>query len=183
MFIRTQNLFLRPAFAEDWPALFAGIAQEKVVRMLARAPWPYHAQHARAFIAQPAEPLYPSLLVTLPAVDGAPIIGGAGISNETDGANLGYWIDPNWWGRGYASEAGAAMLEIAASLGHRRVVARHYPDNPASGRVLEKIGFHATGRSGRAFCKARQEILPTKNYFIDLHAPHPEAGDGARYAA
>lgn len=49
MFHRTQRLFLRPVFPEDWEAIFVGIADEGVVRNLARAPWPYRADDARHF--------------------------------------------------------------------------------------------------------------------------------------
>ena len=54
---------------------------------------------------------------------------------------MGYWIARDHWGRGYASEAGRAALEVVRALGHRRVQAGHYVDNPASGRVLRKLGF------------------------------------------
>ena len=41
MFFRSERLFLRPVWPEDWQAILNGIADEAVVRNLARAPWPY----------------------------------------------------------------------------------------------------------------------------------------------
>jgi RimJ/RimL family protein N-acetyltransferase len=52
MFIRSERLFLRPGWPEDWAELFDLIDDEAVVRHLARAPWPYRAEDARAFAAR-----------------------------------------------------------------------------------------------------------------------------------
>ena len=64
MFHRTARLFLRPAWPEDWEAVLGGIADEGVVRNLARAPWPYGPEEARAFAALPQNPCRPHFLVT-----------------------------------------------------------------------------------------------------------------------
>ena len=120
MFIRTERLFLRPAWAEDAPELTRAIGQEPVVRMLARVPWPYAEEHARQWIEAPRPTSHPDLLVTLPEAGGR-IIGACGL-HEADGCTqVGYWIEPEHWNRGYATEAlGAcsrwpARLAIAAS--------------------------------------------------------------------
>lgn len=150
VFHRSQRLLLRPIWPEDWQALLAGIADEGVVRNLARAPWPYREQDAREFAASVPDPLHPRFLITLAA--DAQVVGCIGFGPMGDAANdrgapeLGYWIGRKHWGQGYATEAGAAVLEIAATLGHRELVASHFLDNPASGRVLKKLGFEPTGR-------------------------------------
>ena len=150
MFHRSERLLLRPVWPEDWQALLAGIADEAVVRNLARAPWPYREQDARDFAALPVEPFHPRFLITRAA--DAEAVGCIGLGPVSDAANdgaaleLGYWIARAHWGQGYATEAGAAVLEIAATLGHRELVASHFLDNPASGRVLRKLGFEPTGR-------------------------------------
>ncbi len=61
-------------------------------------------------------------------------------------AELGYWIGVAFWNRGYATEAGRAVLSHAfGPLGLRRVHAYHFVRNPASGRVLEKLGMTREG--------------------------------------
>ena len=56
--------------------------------------------------------------------------------------NLGYWLAPEFWGQGLMSEAVAALLDFAFDeLGVDLVVAEHTPQNPASGRVMEKNGL------------------------------------------
>ncbi len=144
MFHRSERLLLRPPWPEDWSRVLGGIADEGVVRNLASAPWPYSAEDARSFIALPSDPKYPRFLVT--RARDARLVGCVGLDPSGEAAELGYWIAREHWGQGYATEAGRAVIAIAAVLGHRRIVASHFLDNPASGRVLEKLGFQSTGR-------------------------------------
>ena len=59
---------------------------------------------------------------------------------------LGYAFGRPWWGRGYATEVGRAMLgEAFGALGLRRVVAVAKRENTASRHVLEKLGFQQRG--------------------------------------
>lgn len=155
MFHRSHRLLLRPIWPEDWQALLAGIADEGVVRNLARAPWPYRESDARAFVALPAGRLHPRFLIT--RARDAQVVGCIGIEPVADAeaVELGYWIARSFWGQGLATEAGAAVLSIAATLGHREVVASHFLDNPASGRVLRKLGFEPTGRVEQRFSCGR----------------------------
>lgn len=146
MFLRTQRLFLRPAWPEDAAELTRAIGQEQVVRMLARAPWPYHEDDARKWIAAPRDPYLPNLLITLPE-DGGRIIGCIGLDEEAERIEVGYWIAPAHWGHGYATEALTGLLALARLAGHQRIFSRHASDNPASGRVLRKAGFRPTGRA------------------------------------
>jgi ribosomal-protein-alanine N-acetyltransferase len=61
-------------------------------------------------------------------------------------AELGYWIGVESWNRGYATEAARATLTFAfESLGLHRIEARHFMRNPASGRVMQKIGMRLEG--------------------------------------
>ena len=94
MFLRTERLFLRPAWLEDAPELTRAIGQEPVVRMLATAPWPYREEHARAWIATPKDPRLPSLLVTLPDEGGrivleTDMLAHAGIEDKVRFVGLG----------------------------------------------------------------------------------------------
>ena len=167
MFHRSERLLLRPPWSEDWENVFGAIADEGVVRNLARAPWPYSAQDARAFVQLPVEPRYPRFLITR-ARDAA-LVGCIGIGRDDDGAvELGYWIARPFWGQGFASEAGRAVVGIARMLGHRSLRAGHFLDNPASGRVLAKIGFEPTGRIVKRHSCARKEEVAMAEYAIAL---------------
>ena len=146
MFMRTERLFLRPVFQEDWRGVYRGIADERIVRNLARAPWPYTEDDARQFCANANADTRKRFVVTLPDEDGAPVIGMIGFEQLDSGnEELGYWIGRDWQGRGYATEAVHGVIEIAGALGAETVEAGHFLDNPASGRVLRKAGFTDTG--------------------------------------
>lgn len=160
MFIRSERLFLRPGWPEEWEDLLTLIDDEEVVRNLARAPWPYTAEDARAFAQFQAngreqDRLLPNFFVTLPSAEGARLIGSVGLTMVEGEVNLGYWIGRPFWGQGFATEAARAVLSLARTLGHRRVVASHFADNPASGRVLRKLGFCPTGETRNRFSLGR----------------------------
>jgi len=168
VFHRSHRLLLRPIWPEDAQALFSGIADEGVVRNLARAPWPYEEHHAREFTALPIAPFHPRFLITR-ARDAA-AVGCIGIdAASTPGAvEMGYWIARPHWGQGYATEAGEAVLAIARTIGHREVRAGHFLDNPASGRVLRKLGFEPTGRVEERYSCGRGESAQTLEYALTL---------------
>ena len=173
MFIRSERLFLRPGWPEDWAELYERIADEGIVRNLAKAPWPYEPGHAREFAARPQEPRTPHFLVTLPGAHGAELVGCVGLApDETGATELGYWIARGHWGRGYATEAVRGVLGLASALGHRRIVAGHFVDNPASGRVLVKTGFRPAGSVRQRFSVARGGAVPTLTYAIELTGPN-----------
>jgi RimJ/RimL family protein N-acetyltransferase len=146
MFARTRRLLLRPGFPEDAPAIAQAIADEAIVRNLATAPWPYALRDAEAFLAAPRDPALPSLLI-FERTDGAPrLVGGCGLNRRPSGAiELGYWIARPHWGRGIATEACTALIDMACALGLKQLEGSHFLDNPASGRVLEKLGFVPLG--------------------------------------
>ncbi|HKT85138.1 MAG TPA: GNAT family N-acetyltransferase [Novosphingobium sp.] len=171
MFIRSERLFLRPGWPEDWQELTPLIADEKVVRNLAGVPWPYTGEDARRFLSLPQEHRLPRFLVTLPDAAGARIIGGIGLDRRGQEIQLGCWIARDHRGRGYAGEAARAVIEVARTLGHGRIVASHFLDNPASGRVLERVGFRRTGRIVERPSTRRGTVFPAREYVLDLGAP------------
>jgi RimJ/RimL family protein N-acetyltransferase len=72
---------------------------------------------------------------------------------------MGYWIARSFWGRGYATEACAALIDIAKTIGLTSLEGSHFLDNPASARVLEKLGFEALGIvAPRMSCARGEEV-------------------------
>ena len=146
MFARTPRLLLRPGFPEDAPALATAIADEAIVRNLATVPWPYRMRDAEAFLASPRDPVLPSLLVFERGAGAPQLIGSCGLGRRPSGAvEMGYWIARPFWGRGFATEACTALVEIAQALALASNEGSHFIDNPASGRVLEKLSFEPLG--------------------------------------
>lgn len=63
---------------------------------------------------------------------------------------VGYWVGKPYWNRGICTEALRLMLDYCINTMHfRQIWADHFTGNPASGRVMEKCGFHDTGLLNR----------------------------------
>jgi RimJ/RimL family protein N-acetyltransferase len=175
MFARTERLLLRPGWREDAPALFKAIADERIIRNLATAPWPYRLEHAEAYLTRERAPHDASLLI-FRRTDGAPeLIGTIGLARHPNEVELGYWIARRHWNRGYATEAGKAVVAAARDgLRLRRLAAGHFLDNPASGRVLEKLGFRPIGVTAPRLSVGRGREAPCRLFELEL-APEGES--------
>jgi RimJ/RimL family protein N-acetyltransferase len=69
-------------------------------------------------------------------------------------ADVGYYVLPEYWGNGYASEATRLLVTFAfEELNARRIEASVQADNPGSRRVLEKLGFQQEGTKREAYYK------------------------------
>lgn len=155
MFARTERLLLRPSWPEDAQELHQAIADEAIVRNLARAPWPHSIDDAVRFATMSRDERYPAFLLML-RTNGAPkLIGACGLGEHDGEAELGYWIARPYWGLGFATEAGQAVIDIAKAIGHKALVASHFTDNPASARVLRKLGFRDTGKTAQRHSRGR----------------------------
>jgi RimJ/RimL family protein N-acetyltransferase len=171
MFARTPRLLLRPGFPEDAPALASAIADEAIVRNLTGPPWPFRMRDAEAYLARAQDPVLPCLLI-VERTEGSPqLIGECGLARRPSGAvELGYWITRARWGRGYATEACTALVDIARTLGLPSLEGSHFIDNPASARVLEKLGFEPLGIVAPRMSCARGEEVPARLMRLELRA-------------
>lgn len=95
------------------------------------------------------------------------LIGDAGLEVTSDGVELGYTLARPWWGRGLATEAAELCLAAAfGPLGLTRLVALADAENPASSRVLTRLGFSgagtvsAYGRPHHRFTREREVTPP-----------------------
>ena len=142
--VETPRLVLAAPTAADAGAVFARYASDPdVTRYLA---WSTHRTLAdtEAFVAFSAvqwerERAGPYLIRL--RSDGQ-LIGGTGLGLVPgDQAITGYVLAKDAWGRGYAAEALAAMVDVATDIGLKRLYAMCHPAHRASWRVLEKGGF------------------------------------------
>ena len=154
MFARTERLLLRPGWSEDAPALFRAIADEAIVRNLATAPWPYGLATPRPSSTRERRPPEPSLL-DLPArrrrarADRRRRLRAARRDGEP--IEFGYWIARPYWGRGYATEAGA---RVDRQRPRRRCGCRGW--SPAiSSTIRPRAGCCASSASGRPATPSR----------------------------
>jgi len=169
MFARTPRLTLRPGWPEDAAAVTQAVSHESVAMNLSRLPWPYADVDAAEWLAMPRGSTDVTLVILVHGPPTPRLIGAISLDRESgDVPELGYWLTPDAWGRGYATEAGHAVLHMARhALGLKRVRSRHFVDNPASGRVLGKLGFRETGR-GATFSRARGREVASVMLACDL---------------
>ncbi|MFC8717573.1 GNAT family N-acetyltransferase [Kitasatospora sp. NPDC057198] len=123
-----------------------GIYTAEAVRYLGRPPMEHTEAvfRVRQALAPPAG--LPRDHVLGITADGE-LVGTATLHQRSaDTAAVSYLLRSDAWGRGYATHAVRHLLDLARRLGVSRVHARHHPDNPASGRVLTKVGFVPTGQ-------------------------------------
>ncbi|MEG3178091.1 GNAT family N-acetyltransferase [Sphingomonas sp. RB3P16] len=172
MFARTPRLTLRPGWPEDAPALTRAIAHESVAMKLARLPWPYTEADAAKWLELPRASTDATCLILSHDYAYPTVIGAMSIEarqhDHGNGHELGYWLTPDAWGRGYATEAGEAMVGMARhALGLKRLQSGYFLDNPASGKVLTKLGFERTGEEMR-HSVARGHAVPCATLELDL---------------
>ena len=162
--IETARLVLTPASAGYVDRMIPLIDDFDIARMTARVPHPYGAAEADAYRQSLAQKdVARDRLLQIETRDGE-LIGAVGASVEQGPfPEIGYWIARDHWGRGYATEAALAVRDWARLVFRcRALIAGHFADNAASGRVLVKCGFLYTGEVQCRFSVARGEEAATR---------------------
>jgi RimJ/RimL family protein N-acetyltransferase len=158
--IETKRLKLRGVRMSDAKRIARFCDDPKVGRMLAQTPLPYLEAAAEGWIMMMnARARLERDFVFAAELAGEGLIGvvGAHRRAESEDVEIGYWFGRPYWGAGFGSEAVGAFVTEARRLGP--LAAGHFVDNPASGRVLEKVGFAYTGETKRMFSMGRGESV------------------------
>ena len=148
--LTTPRLLLRPFSLNDAADVQRLAGDREVASTTLLVPHPYEDGLAEKWIASHAELYERSEQANFALVrrDSGEFIGAIGLVLHLadERAELGYWIGVPYWGHGYCTEAGAAVLEYAfIERGLHRVQAHHFGRNPASGRVMKKLGMQYEG--------------------------------------
>ena len=167
MFIRTERLFLRPAWPEDMDELKQVLAEDEEARRLHDAAPGRICAQLQSYIGG-GERRLPRFFINLRDEAGAKLIGSVGLARSGGDVELGFWVAFRHRGMGYASEAVRAVLAQARALGHRRVVAAHFIDNAGSAHVLEQSGFRLTDETRPRFSIGRGGEAPARLYVASL---------------
>src|SRR5579864_1942692 len=152
--IETPRLQLRTLAEADIPELVPLISAREVAATTLRIPHPFEEKHAREFLASVAKEHELRLGIHLRS--DLRLCGGMGLhpDKEHNRAELGYWIGVPYWGHGYATEAAQAVVQYGfEQIKLNRIFANHFSHNPASGKVLKKIGMKYEGRLRRHVLK------------------------------
>ena len=146
----TARLVLRPFTPDDAAAVEPLVSAREVADTTLTIPHPYPAGGAASWIAGHAAAWEAGTRAVYAVVtrEDAAIVGAIGlaIAAEHRRAELGYWVGVPHWNRGYATEAARALVDHAfGPLALHRVQAHHFVRNPASGRVMQKLGMRHEG--------------------------------------
>jgi ribosomal-protein-alanine N-acetyltransferase len=151
--LHSARLTLRPVRLEDGPAMQKRFPQWEVVRYLnARTPWPYPADggqiHARRCVDESLERKNFTWAITLKGGDDE-LIGLISVRPD-DGVSReqrGFWIDPEFWGKGLMTEAAELVTEYAfVELGWPHLWLDNAEANTGSHRIKEKQGARIVER-------------------------------------
>ena len=148
--LETERLLLRRFTVEDAEEMYTNWASDPVVTKYLT--WPVHenVDATRSLLANWVEsysdPVNYHWGIQLRQGSLIGSIGVVRFDDEVEMKSLGYCIGQAWWGKGYTSEALAAVIGfLIERVGVNRVEAFHDPANPASGRVMEKCGMRHEG--------------------------------------
>ena len=167
--IPAERISLRPFRTTDAQLVAQYANDQRIAQMTTSIPFPLSFEAAEEFVKSS---LAPDRSEDVWVIDGAhtgmsALLGVISLKYlDRDQSEIGYWVAPAFWNRGYASEAVNAVLS-ANPHANRSVVASVFHDNPASARVLTATGFALLGEA-EAFSLARGQHVPTWTYLKTL---------------
>ena len=148
--IETKRLLLRQFKLSDAKLVREYAGEREVAKTTLNIPYPYEKGIAEHWIRTHKENFKNrlSVIFAITHKEEKHLIGAVGLelNNNYDHAELGYWIAKKYWNMGYCTEASEGVLKYGFNeLGLNRIYARHLGINPASGKVMIKIGMHYEG--------------------------------------
>ncbi|MEQ1653510.1 MAG: GNAT family N-acetyltransferase [Hyphomicrobium sp.] len=158
--MKTERLTLRSLVEADATRIASLAGAWEIASMTGRIPFPYSADAAKHWVTGLADGE-----MVFGIDHNGELIGICGYTLEGNrAAQLGYWIGQPYWGQGFATEAAHALIDYGFMKGGvRRFIGRHFTDNHGSARVIQKLGFRASG-TGTGWCEARQQEFAVLNY-------------------
>lgn len=166
--LTTARLFLRAFVLADAPVVAALVGDRAVAEMTLNIPHPYESAMAEEWIAAGSGVEGDEHRFAIVRRDDEALIGAMGlvVTPRHARAELGYWIGRPYWNQGYCTEAGRAVLGYGfLSLGLHRIMADHFARNPASGRVMQKLGMQREGLA-REHVRRDEEFIDIVRYAI-----------------
>lgn len=142
--IETERLILSQLKEEDLPLVVEYLQSKIFSDLTSNIPSPYTEEDAQFWLnnSQQAFENKSGYTFAIRNKDHK-IMGAIGLHDRGDDkAELGYWLGASFWNKGYITEAAKAILDFGFNeLNLNKIYATHFLHNPASGKVLEKIGM------------------------------------------
>ncbi|GAA0780294.1 N-acetyltransferase [Roseibium denhamense] len=159
----TDRLVLRIPRLSDLETCARLLGDYEVAKMLARVAYPYDMEAGKAYLANAVKNwgdvrIAPELAFHIDRE--GEMIGCIGFKKLQETPELGYWLGRPFWGMGYMHEAlPAAINWVFENTSHDLIAAEAMTENPASLKVMDRIGFRTVGEVGCASA-AREATLP-----------------------
>lgn len=170
--LNTERLVLRRPVLTDAALMSQLMCDPDIVRMTATIPYPFIPLAAEFWIMRQRSNWERQLSYGYAITkDGGEIMGVIDLFTNGDGdREIGYWLGRPHWGNGYITEAAKVLVDEGfASFDIPYIDAGYFYDNPASGRVLEKLGFQRKEMGSNLYSVARGERAAG----IELRLPRP----------
>ncbi|MCA9731159.1 MAG: GNAT family N-acetyltransferase [Deferribacteres bacterium] len=164
--LQTERLLLRPFSTGDAKTVQRLANCKEVTSTTLQLPYPYRLHHAEEWIAT-HQSLYQEkqqVIFAVTLIDTKELVGAIGMRYDKvhENAEIGYWIGHDFWNKGFATEAARAMVEFGfGKMALHRIYAHFMVHNPASGKVMKKLGMQFDG--------IMREHVKKDGEFIDLH--------------
>lgn len=142
--IETERLILSQLKEKDIPFIVEFLKHRIYSDLTSNIPYPYTENDAKLWIKMAQEAFDDKTGFTFGIRNKEEqIIGAIGLHDrDDDKAELGYWIGIPYWNKGYVTEAAKAIVDFGfKELGFNKIYATHFLHNPASGKIMEKIGM------------------------------------------
>ncbi len=147
--IELERIVLRPFDLADARAVQELAGDRSIAEMTLNIPHPYRDGVAERWIKTHRRVLKENNIYTLAMAekDEDYLIGSITLSlYEFDRAELGYWVGKRFWNMGYCTEAALGLVRFGFEELHlNRIYGYHLAKNPASGKVMQKIGMKYEG--------------------------------------
>lgn len=169
--LATARLLLRPSDRGDAARAVEIQSDFAVTRMLRMARFPPDPAETEAWFSDHRRQWQAGTAYRFAVLCDDRMIGLVDIDEVAGGeGDLGYWFEAASWGKGYASEAAAAVVAFAfGEAGLIRLRSGHAADNPASGRVLARLGFRPGAATLRPSRSRGGEVMH-QSYALDRAA-------------
>lgn len=148
--ITTKRLTLRMFKKSDVEAVTMLCNNYNIYKNTLYIPYPYSIECALSWIKNHNDNFNANKIYEFAITDKetGKLYGAIALSNNQhfNNGEIAYWIGEEFWGNGYATEASESILKFAfVEKQYHKVFARHFVSNPASGRVLQKLGMIIEG--------------------------------------
>ena len=142
--IETERLILSQLQEEDLPFVTEYLQDKIFSDLTSNIPYPYTREHAEFWMKMSRESFENNTGYTFAVRNKeGKILGAIGLHDrEDDKAELGYWMGKPFWNKGYITEAATALIGFGfQELQLNKIYATYFLQNPASGRIMEKVGM------------------------------------------